>query len=59
VTLARRLVRSSPAITLGYYAHFVPEAGSEGRTAIDGLLGSGEIGRPAETPQILPKPVEG
>ncbi|NEC89947.1 hypothetical protein G3I71_30015 [Streptomyces sp. SID12501] len=30
---------SSPVITLGYYAHFMPEAGSKGRTAIDGLLG--------------------
>ncbi|MYR76264.1 hypothetical protein GTW49_29180 [Streptomyces sp. SID4925] len=33
------LGRSSPAITLGYYAHFMPEAGSEGRGTIDGLLG--------------------
>lgn len=39
VTLARWLGDSSPAVTLGYYAHFMPEAGSEGRTAIDGLLG--------------------
>ncbi|NUR02958.1 MAG: integrase [Streptomyces sp.] len=39
VTLARWLAHSSPAITLGYYAHFMPEAGSKGRTAIDGLLG--------------------
>ncbi|MFC9608261.1 tyrosine-type recombinase/integrase [Streptomyces niveus] len=39
VTLARWLGHSSPAITLGYYAHFMPEAGSKGRTAIDGLLG--------------------
>ncbi|MFI2352104.1 glycosyltransferase family 39 protein [Streptomyces sp. NPDC019443] len=39
VTLARRLGHSSPAVTLGYYAHFMPEAGSKGRTAIDGLLG--------------------
>ncbi|MEU0527475.1 tyrosine-type recombinase/integrase [Streptomyces niveus] len=39
VTLARWLGHSSPAITLGYYAHFVPEAGSKGRTAFDGLLG--------------------
>jgi len=30
---------SSPTITLGYYAHFMSEAGSKGRTAIDGLLG--------------------
>ncbi|MPY44632.1 hypothetical protein FNH04_33440 [Streptomyces phyllanthi] len=33
------LGHSSPAVTLGYYAHFMPEAGSQGRTAIDGLLG--------------------
>lgn len=39
VTLARWLGHSSPAVTLGYYAHFMPEAGSKGRTAIDGLLG--------------------
>ncbi|MES9506121.1 tyrosine-type recombinase/integrase [Streptomyces sp. NPDC000609] len=41
VTLARWLGHSSPAITLGYYAHFMPEAGSKGRGVIDGLLGSG------------------
>ncbi|MGW3957952.1 integrase [Streptomyces sp. NPDC004752] len=39
VTLARWLGRSSPSITLDYYAHFMPEAGRRGRTAIDGLLG--------------------
>ncbi|MGZ0234123.1 tyrosine-type recombinase/integrase [Streptomyces sp. CPS1] len=39
VALARWLGHSSPAITLGYYAHFMPAAGSKGRTAIDGLLG--------------------
>ncbi|MGW1466602.1 tyrosine-type recombinase/integrase [Streptomyces sp. NPDC002308] len=55
VTLARWLGHSSPAITLGYYAHFMPEAGSRGRGAIDGLLGSGA---PAETPQILPSAVD-
>ncbi|MFD5037442.1 integrase [Streptomyces sp. NPDC058378] len=38
-TLARWLGHSSPAITLGYYAHFMPEAGSKGRGTIDGLLG--------------------
>lgn len=32
------LGHSSPAITLGYYAHFMPEAGSKGRTAIDRLM---------------------
>jgi len=36
---ARWLGHSSPAITLGYYAHLMPEAASKGRTAIDGLLG--------------------
>ncbi|MEU9059053.1 tyrosine-type recombinase/integrase [Streptomyces sp. NPDC048430] len=40
VTLARWLGHSSPAITLGYYAHFMPEAGSKGRGTIDGLLGA-------------------
>ncbi|MGQ4361124.1 hypothetical protein [Streptomyces sp. SAS_272] len=39
VALAWWLGHSSPAITLGYYAHFMPEAGSKGRTTIDGLLG--------------------
>lgn len=39
VTLARWLRHSSPAITLGYYAYFMPEAGSKGRGAIDGALG--------------------
>ncbi|MFF4716575.1 tyrosine-type recombinase/integrase [Streptomyces eurythermus] len=39
VTLARWLGHSSPAITLRYYAHFMPEAGIKGRTAIDRLLG--------------------
>lgn len=44
MTLARWLGHSSPAITLGYYAHFMPEAGSKGRTVIDGLLGKqGEL----------------
>ncbi|MGW5863125.1 hypothetical protein ACWFRJ_13245 [Streptomyces sp. NPDC055239] len=34
VTLVRWLGRSSPAIAPGYYAHFVPEVGGKGRTAI-------------------------
>ncbi|GAB2918775.1 hypothetical protein GCM10027075_18530 [Streptomyces heilongjiangensis] len=38
-TPARWLGHSSPAVTLGYYAHFMPEAGSKGRTALDGLPG--------------------
>ncbi|MEU3707966.1 tyrosine-type recombinase/integrase [Streptomyces anulatus] len=41
VTLARWLGHSSPSITLGYYAHFMPEAGSKGRGIIGGLLGKG------------------
>jgi hypothetical protein len=39
VTRARWLGLSSPAITLGYYAPFMPEAGSRGRDVIDGPLG--------------------
>ncbi|MFH9200837.1 integrase [Streptomyces anulatus] len=39
VTLARWLGHASPTITLGYYAHFMPEAGSKGRGVVDGLLG--------------------
>ncbi|MET8563847.1 transposase [Streptomyces flaveolus] len=55
VTLARWLGHSSPAVTLGYYAHFMSEAGSKGRTAIDGLLGrQGDEGA-SRTPQILPR----
>jgi hypothetical protein len=41
--------------TLGYYGHFVPEAGCKGA---DGLTGCGrgrEICMPVETPQILPR----
>lgn len=58
VTLARWVGHSSPAITLGYYAHFMPEADSKGRGTIDSLLGSGETGSPAEAPQILPSAVD-
>lgn len=60
VTSARRLGHSSLAVTLGYYAQSVPEAGRKGRTAIDGLLG-GEARRgggssvSVVTPQILPR----
>lgn len=46
VALARWLGHSSPNVTLGYYAHFMPEAGSKGRAVIDGLLGR-QGGRPA------------
>jgi integrase len=46
VTLARWLGHSSPAVTLGYYAHFMPEAGSKGRAVNDGLLGR-QVDRPA------------
>lgn len=42
VASAPRLGHSPPAITLGYYAHFMPEAGGEGRGAIDGLLAERE-----------------
>ncbi len=38
VTVARWLGHTSPAVTLGYHAHFMAEAGSKGRTAMDGLL---------------------
>ncbi|MFE0380803.1 hypothetical protein ACFW1M_35740 [Streptomyces inhibens] len=38
MTVARWLGHSSQAVTLGYYAHFMPEVGSKGRTAIGGLL---------------------
>lgn len=36
VTSARWLGHSWPAITLGYYAHFMPEAGGKGCGTIDG-----------------------
>ncbi len=42
---------SSQAVTLGYYADFVPEAGSKGRGTIDDVLGGG---RPARRPKLLP-----
>lgn len=49
VTLARGLGHSSPTITLGHYAHFMPEAGNKGRLAIDALLDGGEKGPVAES----------
>lgn len=39
VTPARWFGRSSPVVTLGYYVHFMSEAGSKGRIVVDGLLG--------------------
>ncbi|MFI7099312.1 integrase [Streptomyces sp. NPDC050161] len=42
VTLAQWLGHSSPTITLGYYAHFMPEAGNRGRAAIDEMFGGAE-----------------
>lgn len=45
VTLAQRLGHSSPTITLGYYAHFMPEAGNRGRAVIDGFLGKRVVGQ--------------
>jgi hypothetical protein len=59
VTLARWLGHSSPAITLGYYAHFMPEAGSKGRGAIDGLLGSGGGACRPKLPRFFPAPLTG
>lgn len=59
VTPARRLDHSAPTITLGYYAHFLPEAGGRKPAARDAAPstacpGSGETGPPAGTPRILP-----
>ncbi|WTE38428.1 tyrosine-type recombinase/integrase [Streptomyces sp. NBC_01618] len=45
VTLAQRLGHSSPTNTLGYYAHFMPEAGNRGRAVIDGFLGKRVAGQ--------------
>ncbi|MGW0468241.1 hypothetical protein ACWDX6_23695 [Streptomyces sp. NPDC003027] len=53
MTLKRQLGHSSPAITLGYYAFFMPEVGSKGRGTIDGLLGERGTGTPVGTPLIL------
>ncbi|MFG2226634.1 hypothetical protein [Streptomyces sp. NPDC048644] len=51
VTLAQWLGHSSSMITLGYCAHFMPEAGSWGRTAIDGMFGgAGEPGAGRNSP---------
>ncbi|MFH8991474.1 tyrosine-type recombinase/integrase [Streptomyces sp. NPDC017940] len=44
VTLARWLGHSSPTITLDFYAHFMPEAGAKGRSAIDALLNNAPYG---------------
>ncbi|MFJ7068633.1 integrase [Streptomyces sp. NPDC101115] len=49
VTLARWLGRSSPTITLDHYAHFMPEAGGQGRAAVDTLLRV----VPEQTPGVL------
>ncbi len=46
----RWLGHSSPTVTLGYYAHFMPEAGSKGRAVLDGLLG--KRGRSACQPKL-------
>ncbi|MFI1886063.1 tyrosine-type recombinase/integrase [Streptomyces jumonjinensis] len=39
VTLARWLGHSSPTITLDHYAHFIPDAGTKGRSAVNSWLG--------------------
>ncbi|MFE9366269.1 integrase [Streptomyces sp. NPDC006978] len=49
-TLARWLGHSSPAITLGYYADFMPEAGSKGRGTMNGGLLGERGGRLAGLP---------
>ncbi|MFB7630664.1 tyrosine-type recombinase/integrase [Streptomyces sp. NPDC056149] len=40
VTLSVWLGHESPTITLEYYAHFIPDAGTKGVAAIDALLGT-------------------
>lgn len=56
VTPARWRGHSSPAITLGYYAHFMPEAGSRNHTATDGLLGRrGDEDASGNSPDSLQK----
>lgn len=60
VTSARWLGNSSPAITLGHYAGFVPEAGSKGRGTIDGLLGKGGASAHwPKLPRFSPAPLTG
>ncbi len=60
VTPARWLGHSSPTITLGYYAHFMPEAGSKGRGTIDGLLRErGERLAGRSSPEFSPIPSTG
>ncbi|MER7404906.1 tyrosine-type recombinase/integrase [Streptomyces sp. NPDC000070] len=54
VTLARWLGHSSPAVTLGYYVYFMPEAGSKGAPPLTDCWGERETSMPAETPQMLP-----
>lgn len=58
VALARWLGHSSPVITLGYYAHFMPEAGSKGRgTTV--CLGAGRPARQPKLPRFSPAPLTG
>ncbi|QGV81752.1 hypothetical protein EIZ62_28490 [Streptomyces ficellus] len=40
------------AITRGYYAHFMPEAGGKGRGVIDGLRGERGVRPAGRTPQV-------
>lgn len=58
MTLARRLGHSSTAITLGYNAHFIPEAGNQGRGIIDGLLGERGDRLAGRKSPILPSAVD-
>lgn len=58
-TVARWLGHSSPAITLGYYAHFMPEAGSKGGRPLTDCWGGGEICMSVEAPQILRRADDG
>ncbi|MER7899514.1 tyrosine-type recombinase/integrase [Streptomyces sp. NPDC096046] len=55
VTLARWLGHSSPAVTLGYYAHFSRRPEARAAPPSTDCWGGRVTSMPAETPQILPR----
>ncbi|ANZ17482.1 hypothetical protein SNOUR_20975 [Streptomyces noursei ATCC 11455] len=64
VTLSVWLGHETSTITLEYYAHFIPDAGSKGVAAIDALLGATKPGAPrvlilpTDSPALIWKSLE-
>lgn len=54
VTLSHWLGHETPTITLEHYAHFMPQSGARGATAVNGLLMHGTAPK-APLPLVLPK----